>query len=344
MTDAYRLSGIGPSNVLLAPAYHCRTMIDPAIRLGAEVVLYRLNSNLSVDMQHLQDCMLRLRGRLGAVLVTHFFGFPQDFDVIRQTCESHGVRLIEDCSHCLFLPPKASRLGLVGHYCVSSPYKFFPMDDGGVLWANDGVEMPERSQQKTDFVKQAKALARAILGSMKIKKTPDQNALGTEVQACSRLLPSVLADPLVTSTEPSVLYTPSQEHQRPLAASLWVWRHTRIDYVRTRRRAHYLNWSDFVRPLPNCSALYPELPANVVPYMFPLLVDLPEVHFFVLKRLGVPIWRWDDMALSACCVALKYRTRLLHLPCHQALSHAHLEWMQSAVAQTLLLNSPKASS
>lgn len=43
--DAYRLCGVGPEGSLLAPAYHCRTMLDPAVRLGAELALYELDDN-----------------------------------------------------------------------------------------------------------------------------------------------------------------------------------------------------------------------------------------------------------------------------------------------------------
>jgi dTDP-4-amino-4,6-dideoxygalactose transaminase len=41
------------------------------------------------------------------------------------------------------------------------------------------------------------------------------------------------------------------------------------------------------------------------------------------------------MAVSACPVATGYRTQLLHLPCHQGLSDAQMNWMLALVKDVL---------
>ena len=69
--------------------------------------------------------------------------------------------------------------------------------------------------------------------------------------------------------------------------------------------------------------------------MFPLLIDSPHRHFHLLKLLGLPVWRWDEMAVSECAVAAKYRLNLLHLPCHQELSAEQMDWMVQVVQQVL---------
>jgi dTDP-4-amino-4,6-dideoxygalactose transaminase len=55
----------------------------------------------------------------------------------------------------------------------------------------------------------------------------------------------------------------------------------------------------------------------------------------LLKQAGLPIFRWDDMAVSDCAVATRYRSQLLHLPCHQSLSERQMDWMVSVVTQVL---------
>jgi hypothetical protein len=75
------------------------------------------------------------------------------------------------------------------------------------------------------------------------------------------------------------------------------------------------------------AALLPELPDGIAPYMFPLRVFDPAPLFHPLKRLGLPIWRWDDMAASDCPVSRDYRQGVFHLPCHQALDDAQMHWM-----------------
>jgi perosamine synthetase len=86
-----------------------------------------------------------------------------------------------------------------------------------------------------------------------------------------------------------------------------------------------------VRGLRHCRALFPAIGNDCTPYMFPLLLERPEPDFSRLKMLGVPIWRWDEMARSECPVAQRYRMAVIHLPCHQSLSRAELDWMISAV-------------
>ena len=65
--------------------------------------------------------------------------------------------------------------------------------------------------------------------------------------------------------------------------------------------------------------------------MFALLLERPETDFSRLKRLGVPMWRWDEMARSECPIAQRYRMALVHLPCHQSLSRGELDWMIGTV-------------
>lgn len=62
---------------------------------------------------------------------------------------------------------------------------------------------------------------------------------------------------------------------------------------------------------------------------------MPDPFFFALKHAGLPVWRWDDMAVSDCGVADRYRLHLLHLPCHQGLSGAQMTWMTSLVKEVL---------
>jgi dTDP-4-amino-4,6-dideoxygalactose transaminase len=58
-------------------------------------------------------------------------------------------------------------------------------------------------------------------------------------------------------------------------------------------------------------------------------------HFYWLKQLAVPVWRWDEMAVSPCPVARDYRLHLLHLPCHQSLSDDEMDWMLAALGKVL---------
>lgn len=64
-----------------------------------------------------------------------------------------------------------------------------------------------------------------------------------------------------------------------------------------------------------------------------LYLDQPEPHFYWLKQLGFPVYRWDSIALSDCSTANDYRLHLLQLPCHQSLTDSDMDWMIAAITK-----------
>ena len=90
-----------------------------------------------------------------------------------------------------------------------------------------------------------------------------------------------------------------------------------------------------MRPLPGVKPLFPDLPEGVVPYAFPLLIDASGMGFHLLKMAGIPLLRWEDMAVTDCAISRDYRIRVLQLPCHQELRAEELDWMIHTV-QALL--------
>jgi len=342
MTEAYRLSGVGLGSTLMAPAYHCRTMLDPAIRLGAKVALYPVRADLQPDLDGVLACLRACSHPPAALVLTHYFGFEQPLDAIVAFCQSHGIVLIEDCSHCLFLPGKATGVGLRGRYCISSPYKFFPIEDGGVLWANQGAELTPQKNAPPGVVLEFKAVARSLQRALSASKIPTTERLHQTVE----WEPVELAGAdLQNSTEQtSKQYVVAAENDCCLAVSRWAMCHTDTHRLKVRRRSNYRHWLAAVAGLPNCRVLFPDLPDDCVPYMFPLEIRYPNVHFLALKRLAVPVGRWDDMAISACAVASSYRTSLLHLPCHQDLTEELLHWLSDTVVRVMSSDGPRTHS
>ena len=101
-----------------------------------------------------------------------------------------------------------------------------------------------------------------------------------------------------------------------------------------RRREHFRHWLSAVQGVPGLTPLYPVLADDVVPYAFPLLIDSAGLLFHWFKLAGIPMWRWEDMAVTDCLVAKEYRWRLIQLPCHQDLNQAEMQWLLEMV-QTL---------
>lgn len=328
--EAFRNAGVGVQGALLAPAYHCRTMIDPALALGAEVRLFAVNPDLTPDLDSIAAA-LAATPQARALVLPHYFGIEQPAALtaaIASLCRRHGATLVEDCSHAWQVAALRAPMARAdkGHAVVASPYKFFACEDGGVLWS--GADPAPAPPRRRSLIDEAKGVKSAWTRSRVAHTAPARRIGPGGSGACG----VVLAE---GGSQPSPMYQRACEGQSSLALSRWVMRHTRLAPLVDGRRRNYRWWAEAVAGLAGARALFPELPAGCAPYMFPLEISMPDPFFFALKRAGLPVWRWDDMAVSDCGVADRYRLHLLHLPCHQGLSGAQMTWMTSLVKEVL---------
>jgi len=176
LTDALRACGVGPNAAVLIPAYHCRTMVDPGLRLNTTVQLYSLHRDLTVDFAALESLLNKCQPQPVALLAVHFFGIQQDMSRLQALCQSYGITLIEDCSHCFWHPSMRDQLGRVGRYSIWSPYKFYPCEDGGILQANDGASLPSSTSLNPPWRKEAEGVYRLLNRSRKQIQTADQHS------------------------------------------------------------------------------------------------------------------------------------------------------------------------
>lgn len=337
--EAYRLAGLDQQSALLAPAYHCVTMLDPALALGAQVQLYSLKSDLSPDSDSLDKLYAQSNKPVKALLATHFFGFIQEFSRLKQWCDDKGVVLIEDCSHALFTEGyQASGAGLYGKFIASSPYKFFPCTDGGLLYAPEAELLDAVNTESASLLAELRGIKSTIEKSRLPKvSTNEIELIDQQLESLMNGAPAPGADQCMMRSAQSMQYSLASTRTASLRSSRWVVSHASVENNVTRRQKNYRRWGDALLAVPNCRALYPEIPQDVVPYMFPLYLDFPMPHFYWLKQLGLPVWRWDEMAISNCPVAGDYRLHLLHLPCHQSLSDDEMAWMIATVRKTLAI-------
>lgn len=333
---ALRACGAGPGTRVLAPAYHCRSMIDGALALGAEVAFYRVTPSLGADLDHLAELMRHGRRPVRAVIAAHSFGFGQALQAVAEACRAHHIRLVEDCSHVLVHPAVPTDLGLEGDFGIASPNKFFPVEDGGLLWHRPGLQAqpPRRGSSPLAELRGAwHTLQRSREGRGLAAAPAPGSALGHAPAAGNDL---AAGDHESVSTGPSDHFDVRLARQRGQAGARWLAAHVDAPAMATQRRRRYQQWLDAARQWPQVEALYPALPGHVVPYMVPLyLRSQVAERFQALKYARVPVGRWDDMAVSDCPVAQRYRLGLVHLPCHQAIDDGQMEWLLQAATQAL---------
>ncbi|MDL2354137.1 MAG: DegT/DnrJ/EryC1/StrS family aminotransferase [Pseudomonadota bacterium] len=328
---AYRAAGVGPRGTLLAPAYHCRTMLDPALALSAPVLLYPVSRTLAPAIEDIRALVARSTPAVRVLLVPHYFGWEQSPALMAQldvVCRENDIVLIEDCSHAWQIAAKRVATGAAQRVLVASPYKFFASEEGGILWSS-----PARAGAQG-----TSAGLRDELKGLRSMWTGRRAGAGALPRLTGRPPAAQIArgaDLTETSDAPSGMYARGTEGRDACAVACWVMRRTAVGGVVERRRANYRRWLAAVAALSGARALYPVMPADCAPYMFPLYLERPDPDFFLLKKMGLPIFRWDEMAVSECAVAADYRLRLLHLPCHQTLSEQQMQWMISVLGEVL---------
>ena len=337
---------IGANDEVLLPAYHCISMIEPVIWRGARPVFYRINPDTSVDLGDVQS---RLTARARALLVTHYFGFPQDLVRIRAFCDAHQILLIEDCAHAFFGAIGAAPVGSFGDYAIASAWKFFPIYDGGLLvsrqkhLADLDLETPgPRFQAKAmvNTLEQAFEYRRLTIARLLLKAP-----LLLKDLVLGQMKPKTPSDPLEHAGLSNRLggggFDAARIAKKMSISSRLIVTAASKQRITHGRRRNYARLLAELGHLAGCRPLFPSLPDGVVPQVFPLVFDAPERAFALLKQAGVPIIRfgeylWEEMDATTCPVSADLSRRVFQLPCHQELDDAELDWMIAQVSSVSL--------
>ena len=129
-----RVLGLKSGDKVLLPAFHCRTVVEPVIRFGCEVVFYNVHRNGIIDFE---DIAKKIDRRTRAIVAIHYFGILQPVRRLQAFCQQHHLFLIEDCAHILVGDIEGEPIGSFGDVSIFSWRKFLPVYDGGLLVRNN---------------------------------------------------------------------------------------------------------------------------------------------------------------------------------------------------------------
>ena len=331
--------GIGRGDLVLVPAYHCLSMVEPIVFTGAEPRFFPLTPQLEVPLATLERYDL---SHVRAILVTHYFGFPQAMGALSAFARKHRIALIEDCAHAVFGMADGRPIGSWGDYAAVSLMKFFPVYDGGCLASvTDPLDDVHLQSPSPRF--EAKALLNSIERGLHYQRFPGmQTAARTTLMVKDAMWrgfkraragrgasPFAYQDPAASEGVNGL--DPTWLDRRISFASQQLVEHLPVDRIIERRRLNYLRLDAALRDLPDARPLFDHLPDGVVPYVFPLLVARPERVFRRLKTDGVPLFRWErlwnDEAATIDPLSARYATEIFQLPCHQELTDDDLTWI-----------------
>jgi len=115
---------------VLVPEYICGEALQPFNDLKIDTIFYSVNEDLSPDWNALESY---ISTDVSAIMMVHFFGFPQQIEHFIDVANKYNLLLIEDNSHGYGGIYKTKFLGEFGHIGFSSPRKSFPILNGAIL-------------------------------------------------------------------------------------------------------------------------------------------------------------------------------------------------------------------
>lgn len=350
---ALKALNIQAGDEILIPAYHCTSMVEPTIWLDAKPVFFKIHGNTKINLSHIKQLITK---KTRAIIVVNYFGFLQDMEPIRKICDEHSIGLIEDCAHSFFGGTPQQPIGALSDYVIASSLKFFPIFDGGGLCSNRnslkmfvtkraGLAFEIKSlinnlERAFDY-KRLKPLSAIVKLPLflksKLRKTLKHRQLknGAEIPKISG----------PAAADGGFHFDPNWVDKKMSITSRLIMNFADKSRIISKRRNYYNKWHTALSDCPGGKALFPQLPENVIPHVYPYLVDQPETVFPHLKNMGVPIIRfgeylWEGVDESICSISTDLSRRTLQFPCHQELTEKEVEWAIKSVRNALTLKQP----
>jgi len=322
-------------------------MVAPAVALGAEPVFYPIDA---VGEAAFDALPLEVIRSCRAMIVPHYFGIPRDMSRVRAFCDAEGIVLIEDCAHAFFGTAAGRPVGGWGDYAIASMTKFFPVGEGGCLIGRsadvEGVKLGTRSVQAG-----LRILADALEMASAHGRLPGLNTLLAGVFRAKRMArggdaPASISAPPVARTLDQAI----QAAQRDFAQGALPFRRlTRVAHLLVgmgskerivRQRQKNYRWlAGRLSGMRGAYPLMPECPSSAAPYVFPLWVKKPDEVYQLVRRSGIPVFRWDDRwpdtpRLDGDAGDLWAR-HVFQIGCHQDLTPEDLEWMAKTLEELI---------
>lgn len=269
LRDAVRLLDPGPDASVLLPSYLPDGVVEPFREAGLTVRFYRVDASLRPDVD---DVEARVDDGTAAVVVAHYFGFPQDrVDALRTLCARHDAALVADNAHAPLSRRGVDLLGTAADLGVTSFHKLFAVPDGAALLVPDEDLRERRDRLSLAGVadsyarRDAAFVARSALGAV-----PGTSG---DLPNPAAVLPGRGDEDTTAERDPRAIYRAAKTPLSKLSAQLL--RRTPRHRPVARRRANARFWLGRLESVEGVQPVFESLPDGVCPQALPVVVDDP---------------------------------------------------------------------
>lgn len=298
------------------PDYFCN---EPVLLLksnGFRLHFYPIKKDLSPNWEKIKGRTIDVL-QLEAFVLVHYFGFPQTLETARDFCRQNDAVLIEDCAHQIIINEPAN------NPMIYSPRKFFPIPDGGIL-VEPGITQKTINYRRDSLVSCKWLILRLAQKIMLILNIP-WHMFRTPFYQQKTLVAGTKIDQ--TDGAPNIF-----------SLKLLSVMENDLAKIIRKRRQNYLQlmqtatWHQDVQPL------FPNLPDNICPFMFPIIVqEGSETLIKKLRQRGIPASSWPDLPAEVLndsadhSEALWLKKNILLLPIHQDLKEKQIGYLISCL-------------
>lgn len=308
-------------STILMPAFHCPTIVEPAMAAGYQIKFYDVDLSL---LKAVKDIEGLIDESIAAVLIINYFGFQFDLGALIST-RLKDYLVIEDCSHSFFNPRSMSLTEMRGDACVYSFWKQLPSIVGGGVRADKNLLW--RSEVNYTSLK----------NSICTTKDLTKIAIKTLINDVLPLVPifgafndkkDLLSGPVTNrSIERSYPFNKDECFLNIPWFAKAIISHSDLSSIARRRRKNFKLYLELLSDVGGYRRVFTCLPSEVCPWAFPIFLDDRYNNDWVLRNKGLLFFTFGELLhpitnqiSTSIPSALMLRDGILCLPVHQDLS------------------------
>ena len=313
---AFNLNAEKNPPVVLMPAYCCHSMVDPFEKAGWKVVYYKLNEDLTADVDYLSRLLVEVRPK--AALTMNFYGSASTLDAVSVIkCGYPECVCIEDFSHCTFCLPEIYNEQV--DYYVTSIRKSVGVCDGSVIISKASLDESVVEDNETGFMTARRDCQKLKAEYAYTQDAAQKNIFFPELRRQEGELDNFSGVHRISKTGMEMLAVLNGES---------------IRYARQKNMAHILNLLggkvEIISGIEKC--------LDGAPFSLPILVkNRDEVQQKLAKRgVYAPVlWPICDEARAVCPVSARMADEMLSIPIDQRYNWDDIEEIAKIILETI---------
>ncbi|MBW2610581.1 MAG: aminotransferase class V-fold PLP-dependent enzyme [Deltaproteobacteria bacterium] len=333
---ALHLLNIRPGDQILFPSYNCGADIDPLFFSGVEVVIYRVTKSAEID---LADIKRRVSKKTRAIYITHYFGFPQGLEGIKEICSQYKLWLIEDCALALFSKQGNDPVGSNGDVSIFSFVKTLPIPDGGALVINNPI-IPDPPTLYSPNLGQVYLTFLLLMLFYFLSKLEGTYFVHPIVSFLARFRIALSKRRYLSFNR---LEIPKYDYYDDCLTDLSISKISKQMLIEInpskvvqRRRKNFKFLLEKLAKQESIKLLQSTLPSGVCPVNFPIIIKKRDKLRRKLLNFGIPTIRWwskyhRSLQWNKYPEACYLKDNILVLPIHQGLNEQHMEFIANSL-------------